>query len=156
MLPHYYDVPARFFPTITPDRKRSTRITRESRGFIGIARIPLDRRKKKRKPIANTWVTREWMPDWPRRRLISLVVRNLRYSLRTRSWETRGKIRLLGRREQLANSLVPFLPVKSSLSSRLCTRHGDRKATASTSKTAPVIDATFQAWSDRSTSTNRP
>lgn len=49
--------------------------------------------------------------------------------VRTRSWESLGKARALGRREGLSNRPVASFTVKSPLSS-LCARHGDRETRA--------------------------
>lgn len=82
-------------------------------------------------------------------RLISLVNLN-RGFLRTRSWESLGKTRALGRREGLSNRAVASFTVKSSLSSSsLCARHGNdretraRKNTRNTLNVLPVIGAGF-------------
>ena len=107
--------------------------------FYGIIFDRATKTKGKRKKLGSfeifpraRWEEKKKRTTWaipPRYRFISLRRSLSTVFVRTRSWESLGKARALGRREGLSNRPVASFTVKSPLSS-LCARHGDRETRA--------------------------
>lgn len=105
--------------------------------FYGIIFDRATKTKGKRKKLGSfeifpraRWEEKKKRTTWaipPRYRFISRSLTTV--FVRTRSWESLGKARALGRREGLSNRPVASFTVKSPLSS-LCARHGDRETRA--------------------------